>query len=126
MLSLNTAVLNPHCMYYHRLFKCMGFILTSNSYARQCELYMPQLEYVFSNFAAAPVLPFDNASLMQLVKVGLSASNFRNHTWKLRTITVANDAANALQVRLPARVFYLALISVKKGFIAHLYQSQSE
>lgn len=63
---------------------------------------------------------------MQLVEVGLSASNFRDQAWKLRAVAVANDAATTLRAELSARDFYVALVGVRKGFLAHLYRPQSE
>ena len=68
----------------------------------------------------------DQTYLMQLAEVGLSASNFRDQPWKARAVAVATDAASALEATLPDKAFYVALVGVRKPYLAHLYGPPGE
>ena len=67
-------------------------VLISRSYTRGCELLMPQLERLLSSMTQSQIIPLlDQTYLMKLAEVGLSASNFRDQTWKERVVAVAAE-----------------------------------
>lgn len=87
---------------------------------------MPQLEHVFSAPSHSQVLPLlDDTYLMQLAEASLSASYFRDESWKVRAVTIATDAANTLG-GIPEKEVYLALTAVRRASLAHLYRPQGE
>ena len=100
-------------------------ILTSHSYDRQCRLLLPQLEQVLSGLPTPLDTLFDQAYLLQLAEVSLSASNFRGEAWKMHVVSMSSKASNALQ-NLPERAFYVALTNVRSAFLAYLYRTQGE
>lgn len=100
-------------------------VLIRSRYIQQCELLMPQLEHAFT--LAPQAIPFlDHQCLVQLTEVGLTSSNFRDRSWKALSISIADNAANAMDVSSLDRAVYRALVGVRKAFLAHLYEAQSE
>ena len=58
---------------------------------------------------------------MQLVKCGISASHFRNETWKAYTVSIVIKAVSAFQSQAD-RVFYVTAANIKNAFLVYLYR----
>ncbi|KAI1500926.1 hypothetical protein F5X99DRAFT_384388 [Biscogniauxia marginata] len=99
--------------YYH---------LEPTSYAEQCQLLLPQLENVFTYLGDLQIDTLvSQECLVQLTESCLSASYFRDKPWKLQATSMATEAARAVK-HLPEQTFLMAMIDVRKSFLAHLYQ----
>ena len=87
---------------------------------------MPQLEHIITGIITLQgTSVLDHTYLMQLTEAGLSASNFRDQSWKTHVVTVATRAASALE-SCPERAFYIALARVREASLAHLYRAHGE
>ncbi|KAI1086019.1 hypothetical protein F5B19DRAFT_480701 [Rostrohypoxylon terebratum] len=98
------------------------------SYVEQCELLQPSLASVFSYLATVSIesLAVDEQSLAQFVEVCLSASYFRDKSWKYNAISIATRVSSIMQLSSSEDAVITFTVHLRRSFISLLYQETTQ